>query len=220
MKNLNETNTNKLIAPEPIMPWDIDTSSEKWLWAVNYITTRSFYKGSVWGAPKEQKTADQIKRIVQWSLGTRNFILCFSPSPLYMRKLYMYVTASWTLTTGGRAEIADIDDLQNIMYDKFKHPEKREALQEADLLCLPYAERGHSGLNSIRGSVSNMLMKRRTLNKSTIVDLFVGKRPVVLNEDWFIPNSKRIIDNFGELAYDLFYGENAKYAYVSVPERG
>lgn len=206
---------------EIILPWNIDRRADKWLWPVNYIATRSVYDRSVWSDPDDSRLEDQVSKILSFLQGSRNFVLCFCDSPIYMRKLYQYIAAAWALTTFTRSEIADI---QTILSSAFEaDSEKWEAIEEADLLILPYADSAHIGLKKVRGHISNMLLRRRSLNKPTLTDLWVAEKPPVkggtIHQSWYLRHAAGIKDLFGELAFDMFYGEKAKHVYVSNPNK-
>lgn len=204
--------------PEAVFPWDIEQDNERWAWAVNYLYGCGFYKKGMWKKPKHIKTVDQLSKLLLWLRGPRNFILCFSPSPVYMRELYLYVAASWALTTGGRSEVCDVQDLIDAVFNRDSG--RMESIEKSDLLLLPSTtEKDYVGLKSARGTILNMLLRRKTIGLPTVTDLYVtGKHKNV--EPWYTRNAKRIKDIYGELAYDMFYGESAKYVYVAMPNKG
>jgi hypothetical protein len=207
---------------EVVLPWDIDRRAEKWLWPVNYIATRSIYDRSVWREPDDARLEDQVTKMLAFLQGTRNFVLCFCNSPIYMRSLYQYIAAAWALTTFTRSEIADIQTILSAAFEA--DSPKWEAIEEADLLILPYADSSHIGLKKVRGHVSNMLLRRRALNKPTITDLWVADKPPIkggtIHRSWYLKYAPGIKDLFGELAFDMFYGDRAKHVYVSTAKKG
>ena len=200
------------------LPWNVDKSADKWMWPVNYIATRELYDSRIWTKPHNSSIDYQIVMLVQWLRGPRNFILCFTESPNYMRKIYKYLAASWALTMFTRSEIADIQTIMSAVFDS--NSSKWESIEEADLLILPYIDKSHMGLQKARGNISNMLLRRRSLNKPTIMDILVTKKPIIrdgnISEKWFLDNAVVIKDIFGEAAFDLFYGKISKHVYVSV----
>jgi hypothetical protein len=200
-----------------VLPWEVDKTADKWLWPVNYIATRSFYDRKIWKEPKDKRLDNQVLRLMEWLQGPRNFIMCFCSSPRYMRDLYQYLLASWALTTSTRSEIADIQTLMSAVFEP--NSPKWEAIEEADLLIIPYADKSHVGLKKIRGHLSNMLLRRRSLNKPTITDIWVSENPPFKNGEihrsWYGSHAIVIKDILGELASDLFEGDNSKYVYVS-----
>lgn len=206
---------------EVVLPWEVDKRSDKWLWPVNYIATRSIYDKTVWTDPNDDRIEDQVAKLLSFLQGSRNFVLCFCESPIYMRKLYQYVAAAWALTTFTRSEIADIQTVLSAAFEP--DSPKWEAIEEADLLILPYADPSHLGLRKVKGHVSNMLLRRRSQNKATLTDLWVADAPKIKNgiihRSWYLNHAPAIKDLFGELAFDIFYGDRAKHVYVSTDKK-
>lgn len=210
---MDKSEAKSIVQSPVILPWEIDPKASKWQWAVGFVSTRSLYDRRVWREPTDDLVASQIEKMVHFLRGSRNWVLCFSSSPSYMRRLYQYVLASWACTTGDRAEVVDIQDLISIIFER--NEERREAVECANLLILPYASPDQVGLQAARGSISNLLMRRKAANLPTITDVFIRDRPK--GKAWYINESKAVADVFGQLAYDLFNGDSTKFVYVSVP---
>lgn len=212
---MNKSEAKSVVLNPIVLPWEIDPKASKWQWAVGFVSTRRFYDRNVWRDPCDEDISTQVEKMVNFLRGSRNWVLCFSNSPSYMRKLYQYVLAAWACTTGDRAEVADIQDLISIVFDRDE--ERREAVECANLLILPYSAPSQVGLQAARGTISNLLMRRKAANLPTVTDIFTVDRPK--GKSWYINESKAVVDTFGQLAYDLFNGDSTKFVYVSVPRR-
>lgn len=214
--------------PDPILPWKADPDRESLMWAINFVSTRDYYDKSIWHPPEISEIDDQVISLVNYLRGTRRFVICLSTSPTYMRNLYRYVAASWSLTTNTRAEIADIQTLIDASRERNVEREddsgKWEALEESDLLIIPYAEEGHAGLKYYRGSISTMLMRRRVSNRSTLTDLQISPNetpPTDLTQRrlWIMTRIKTIASLYGQVAFDIFHGENSKHVLVTAHKK-
>lgn len=188
-------------------------TSPKWQWAIDYITSRPLYSKKVWEEPSDTiKT--QVSKFIPWFFGSRNFVLCFSTSPTHMRKLYSYILATWALTTQTRAEVADMTELISSTFER--DSDRFEAIWKAELLILPYADSFQVGLKNVRGTLGNMLIRRRSANLPTITDVLLTKSGASKEAQAKLAMSLK--DLYGNLAYDIFSGENAKWVNVSVPK--
>ena len=78
---------------EMVFPWDIDQQALKYAWPVSFIKNRRM-PTLVWEAPAD-RTLDQAVKLLRFLQGSRNWVVCFSMSPSYMRTLYTYVEALW-----------------------------------------------------------------------------------------------------------------------------
>lgn len=214
MTIMNKSEAKSIVQSPVVLPWEIDPKASKWQWAVGFVSTRSLYDRRVWREPSDDLVASQVEKMIHFLRGSRNWVLCFSSSPSYMRRLYQYVLAAWACTTGDRAEVVDIQDLITLIFER--DDERKEAVERADLLILPYASPDQVGLQAARGSISNLLMRRKAANLPTITDVFTRDRPK--GKAWYINESKAVADVFGQLAYDLFNGDSTKFVYVSVPK--
>jgi len=203
------------LVPEFVYPWDIDVKSPRWQWATSFVSTRPYYDRRVWTAPRHGALSDQVRKFLPCLFGSRNFVLCFSKSPVYMRDFYNYLSATWALTTGDRFEIADIQSLIDAIFDRDNAA--REMLETIDLLLLPYGDKDHVGLHKARGTLSNILMRRKAAGLATITDLYVTQQPS--GKRWYLEEAQKVRDVFGRMAFELFYGDNAKYVYVTAPKR-
>lgn len=233
------------LIPETVLPWKIDLSLPKWGWSTTFISSRVYYDRRVWKSPlsvgeakaeveenkrwEEEKKKDpnarrrdpivsamegQIKSLIPYLYGSRNFVLFFSTNPVYIRKLYQYMAAAWVLSTNKRVEIADIQELIEVMFGDDEG--RKEAIWQADLLFLPYPAKDHPGITKIRGAISNMLIRRKTAGLPTVTDLYVKRKPK--EKPALITQAKRLMDTFGDMAFDLFRGDSAKHVYVNTPK--
>jgi hypothetical protein len=211
----NSTNIYK--ESEIVYPWVIDALADRWLWPVSYINSRGFCDRSVWKSPKIPKMESQIHNLMKFILGPRKFVLCYCRSPVHMRTLYNYVAASWSLTTMSRSEVVDVQDLLNAIFGG--DDDRLEAIEEADLLMLPYVDGAHIGLKKARGHIANMLVRRKVRKKPTITDIWVPRPPKIVddkvNREWYISQASRLKDAFGDMIFDLFFGDQAKHVFVS-----
>lgn len=202
------------LIPETVLPWEIDLTLAKWGWSTTFISSRAYYDRHVWQHPEQIKIVDQVMNLVPYFYGTRNFILCFSTDPVYVRKLYHYLAAAWALTTNSRVEIADIQELIEVMFGDDEA--RKEAIWQADLLFLPYAAKDHPGISKVRGAISNMLLRRKAAGLPTVTDLYIKRKP--RDKMDLVNYAKRLVDTFGDVAFDLFWGDAAKYVYINTPK--
>lgn len=199
-------------------PWSINQDSDEWLWSMSYIRRRYMYCEEIWKAPDKLRQI-QIKGIVSYLLGSRNFALCLSVSPTYMRSLYPYIMASWVLTTKTRAEIAEISMIVSHIFDK--NLDRLEAIEKADLLIIPYCEPNQAGLNHTRSQISNIIMTRKAQKKATLIDTWIsGKHANPKNKDdlaSIVKKTNVIQDLFGDLVFDMYRsGVGIKYIKITV----
>ena len=86
-------------------PWEVDRAADRFKWGVGYLEQRSLPLG-IYLKPDDDRLVNQIKCIVEWTLGSRNWMVCICSSTSYMRTLFGYVLATYVFTTKERA-IAD-----------------------------------------------------------------------------------------------------------------
>lgn len=199
---------------EVIFPWAIERQAEKWQWAIGFFNVKGI-SATVWSVPKNSKVVNQIEKLTLWTLGSRNFILCMSESPSYMRSLYPYVFSTFVCTTGERAEIADIADILEAVDNP--DGEKMDAIEYADLLIVPYCDPDNRELKFRRGAVANLFQRRKQRGRSTITDLFIER--MTFKPESYEQYSRNLIHSFGPVVKELFQGDHAKMVGVSLPAK-
>ncbi len=197
---------------ELIFPWNIDVDAYKWQWAVQYISNRGI-PATVWRPPADPRTDEQVVKLYGWLQSSRNWVVCFSSSPSYMRSLYYYLAATWACNMSQGYEELETRDIPRIAFEK--DSDKEESIKDTPLLFLPYGEIGHASAAKA-GSIlaSSILIKRKLSRRPLIADIFVTEK---VTETEYLRYSKRMIDVYGNLALDLFIGEHVKNVWVSVP---
>jgi len=204
---------SQMTTSELILPWEINREAIKWNWAVNYLRSRSM-PSIIWKRPGNAETEEKIKKLFLFLFTTRNWVLCFCKSPSYMRMLYSYLEAMWVIQTNTFFEEIEVGDLFSIAYGK--DPEKEDSLKTSSLLVMPYGQVPYSGVEQAGSSVaSSILIKRKIERKPLIADLLVSTSCKLEDCQTEVRN---MIDLYGELAVDLFFGSHVKYVYVDVPK--
>lgn len=197
---------------ELVVPWEIDTDAYKWQWAVQYMNNKGI-PHSVWKPPADPKTDEQVRKLYGWLSSSRNWIVCFSTSPSYMRSLYYYVAAMWACNTTQGYEELETRDIPRVAFDK--DSDREESIRHSPLLFLPYGEVSHSSAAKAGSALaSSILIKRKLARKPLIADIFVTQK---VGESEYLKQGKRMIDVYGNIALDLFIGEHIKNVWVSVP---
>lgn len=194
------------MAIEISYPWSIDTKADKSLWPTMYLAEKQMPK-FVWDTEPDPKSIARIESLVRYASGARNWVVCASHSPTAIRELYCYIAATWVYTTGLRYQIMDIPDLIRAAFDS---EDGLTLMEEADLLILPYGDASHPGLQKARGSICNVLQRRKFNRMPTILDVFTPKVPVDLAA-FTRQVQGPLVDRFGELSTDLFSGETCRY---------
>lgn len=198
---------------EVIHPYDIGKSPEKWGWAIGYLGMRGFDIHSfVYKTPEDDRVKKQIDCLTKWAYGSRNWLVCLCESPSYMRTLFAYVMSSYVFTTGNRAIMCDVDDLLEAVEDL--QGDKRDIIEHADLLLISYADPSNQHLKWRKGSIANILQRRKFRRLSTFMDIFVPSIPKSIDEVERFNLSKAIVDSFGESVFELFTGDSAKNVVV------
>lgn len=193
---------------ERIYPWTLvplDTGENLNLaWAVSYIRERKV-SDFIWDHIPDALTLSRIDKLIHSLTGNRNWIVCLSSSPSYMRILYMYLVSVWSLNTGKRFRIADLVELVSASMDGTLI----EEYETADLLIIPYGDPNMPGIQKVRGSVYTLLQRRKVQELPTLVEVYVADPPK--DQDSVLSNMGFLVDLFGELATDLFSGAHVKY---------
>lgn len=118
-------------------------------------------------APSKPETDQQVRAIVEYLCGSRNFILLMSQDSSYIKSLYFYIAATWVTTKETGFEIVDITAINN--FDR----ENLIVLEQTGLLILPYVDPTDYNLRRTKNIVGNTLSKRKSLFKPTLLDTFV-----------------------------------------------
>lgn len=199
---------------EIVHPWDVETTADRWKWAVGYLSLRGVDPYSkIYGKPKgEDRLISQIDCIVRTTLGSRNWALCMCESSAYIRNLYSYVMATYVFTTGERACIADADDL--IVAADQPDSNIRDIIEYADLLLICHCEPEYPQFKWKKAAIANILHRRKFRKLSTIIEVFTTHIPTPLPKSERKAIAKTVSDSFGASVYDLFTGENHKHLIV------
>jgi len=195
-------------------PWDVDRRADRFKWEVGYLEQR-LLPSEIYGRP-EDKLAKQVEYLVEWSLGSRNWIVCLCDSTSYMRVLFSYVLASYVFTTGERAIAVDVDDLTKAVDEP--EGEKRDIIEHADLLLVNYCDPANPQLKWKRGAIANIFQRRKYNKLSTIVNVFVRNVPEKMDSTKALELSETIIEMFGETSYELFISQDSKRVVVRPDE--
>lgn len=199
--------------------WRADPASDKWKWGYGFLCLRGFEVNSfIYFEPKNERMAGQVEHLVEWSIGNRNWIVCISESTTYVRRLFDYVLASYVFTTGDRAIAVDVDDLIEAADDP--EGEKRDIIEYADLLLINYCDPNNPQLKWKRGSIVNILHRRKHKELATMFNLFVREIPNKMDSAMAMQLTRGIVDVFGETAYELFTDRYSKRVVVRGEEDG
>ena len=190
---------------EIILPWEIDRRATKWQWGLNYLLSKDV-PGYIWTQPGDSKEIDRIVYLMKALKANRNWIVCLTQDPAYMRTIYMYLVATWVLTTGTYYEEAV---LASGVFSR--DVEKEQGYIDTGLLVLPYFEYVKP-LQSI-GAVftSSVLARRKVQRRPTITDLHVDKR---VKDGRYQDVLRQLIDIYGTMSFNLFTGDRAKCVYM------
>lgn len=192
---------------EVLYPWEVDRASARYTWAAGYIEQRKV-SPQVYLRPKDEKLVQQIGCIVEWTLGSRNWIICLCNSTGYVRSLFGYVLASYVFTTQNRAISVDVDDLTSAIDDPDGY--KRDIIEYADLLLVNYCDPDNPHLKWKKGAIANILQRRKYKKLSTVVNVFVRNIPDKMDSAKALRMSARVTDMFGETSYELFTDQDSK----------
>lgn len=204
---------------EIIHPWDVNTTADRWKWAIGYLSLRGIDPFSkVYEAPKEgsERFVAQIDCVVRSSLGSRCWIICMCESSAYIRNLYSFAMATYVFTTGERACIADADDLIHAVDNPDSNT--RDIIEYADLLLVCHCDPEYPGLKFKKAAIANILHRRKFRKLSTVVEVFTPIIPSPISKTDRTNLAKTLTDSFGETTYDLFTGRTHKHLIVRTPE--
>ena len=198
-----------------VYPWDVDRTSSKYTWAAGYLEQRQIPR-EIYLQPKDDKLVRQIGSIVEWTLGSRNWIICICNSTGYVRFLFGYVLASYVFTTQGRAIAVDVDDLTGAV----DNPEgdKRDIIEHADLLLVNYCDPDNPHLKWKKGAIANILQRRKYNKLSTVLNVFVRNIPDKMSSAQALKMTERVTDMFGETSYELFTDQDSKRVLIRSDE--
>lgn len=192
-------------------PWEIDRTADRFKWGVGYLEQR-LLPPTVYFQPKEDSMVKQVEYLVEWSLGSRNWIICICDSASYIRTLFGYVLASYVFTTQERAISVDVDDLTEAIDNP--EGEKRDIIEYADLLLVNYCDPDNPQLKWKKGAIANIFHRRKYRGLSTVVNVFVRNIPDKMDSEKALKVSETIIEMFGETCYELFTSEDSKRVVV------
>lgn len=193
--------------------WAVDFNAERWKWGIGFLSLRGFETDAfIYQEPDSKKLQKQIDYLVEWSMGSRNWIICISESSVYVRLLFDFVLASYVFTTGDRAIAVDVDDLTEAVDDP--DGEKRDIIEHADLLLVNYCDPNNPHLKWKKGAISNILHRRKYKRLATMFNLFVRDLPDKMDSTKAIDLTRGIVDIFGDTTYELFTDVNSKRVVV------
>lgn len=193
--------------------WEIDLNADRWKWGIGFLTLRGFDPNAyIYNQPDSERLSNQVKYLVDWCMGSRNWIVCISQSSTYVRNLFEYVLASYVFTTGNRAIAVDVDDLIEAVDNP--EGEKRDIIEFAELLLINYCDPSNTHLKFKRGGIANILHRRKHRRFATVFNLFVKKIPDKMNSSTALSLSRGITDVFGDSTFELFTDTNSKRVVV------
>ena len=192
-----------------ITSWEIERHIDKWQWGIGFLGLRGFdVNAMVYYEPTSDRLKRQVECLVDWSLGSRNWIVCISQSSSYVRTLFDFVLASYVFTTGDRAIAVDVDDLTEAIDNP--DGDKRDIIEFAELLLINYCDPNNPHLKWKKGAIANILHRRKYRRFSTMFNLFVRKVPDKMNSSKAVELTKGVVDIFGDTVYELFTDKNSK----------
>lgn len=195
-------------------PWEIDRTADRYKWGVGYLEQRLLPPDIYWRP--DEVIVKQTQHMVEWSLGSRNWIVCLCSSTSYMRSLFGYVLASYVFTTKERAIAVDVDDLIEAVDDP--EGEKRDIIEHADLLLVNYCDPDNPQLKWKKGAIANILQRRKYKKLATTVNVFVRNIPNKMDSAKALELSESIIEMFGATSYELFTSQDSKRVVVRPEE--
>jgi hypothetical protein len=212
---------------ELVYPWDLkkrlpadpegeqfeEVIADKWVWHMGFLTSKNA-PDYIWEEPESSKVKNQIKCLTEYALGSRRWVICLCESSAYMRSLYPYVMATYVLTTSDRAIIADVDDL--IVATDDHTGVMRDTIEYSNLLLIPYADPNNSLLKYRRGTITNIMQRRKANKRATVVDLYINDLRGV-NAKGRFKHCLKLVDSFGQPVFELFTGDEAKHVVVKPP---
>jgi len=199
--------------------WEVDSSADRWQWGYGFLNLRGFEQDSfIYYSPHTDHLKKQIESLVQWTTGSRNWIICISESTIYMRKLFDYVLASYVFTTGKRAIAVDVDDLTEAINDP--EGDKRDIIEYADLLLINYCDPANPELKWKKGAIANILHRRKYRGHATVFNMFVRSIPAKIDAKKALGISAGIVDIFGYTAFELFSDDNSKRVVITGDQNG
>jgi len=196
-----------------ITSWEVDFNAERWKWGIGFLSLRGFHTDAfVYQEPDSERLRKQVECLVEWSMGSRNWIVCISKSSVYIRLLFDFVLASYVFSTGKRAIAVDVDDLIHAVDNP--DGEKRDIIEFAELLLVNYCDPNNPQLRWRKGAIANVLHRRKYNRYATMFNLFVREILERMDSNRAIDLTKGIVDVFGDTAYELFTDINSKRVVV------
>lgn len=192
-----------------VVSWEVDPRADRWKWGFGFLNLRGFERSSlIYDVPENDRLRGQIECLVDWSTGSRNWIVCISQSSAYVRTLFDFVLASYVFTTGNRAIAVDVDDLTQAVDDP--DGDKRDIIEFAELLLINYCDPNNPHLKWKKGAIANILHRRKHRRFATMFNLFVREIPKKMDSNKAMALARGIVDVFGDTAYELFTDVNSK----------
>ncbi len=199
---------------EVVTSWNVDASADKWKWGYGFLNLRGFEPDAlIYYEPNSERLKKQVEGLVEWSIGSRNWIICLSESTIYVRRLFDYVLASYVFTTGNRAIAVDVDDLTEAIDEP--DGEKRDIIEHSDLLLINYCDPANPELKWKKGAIANILHRRKYREYATMFNLFVRSIPEKIDSHTALEITTGIVDIFGYTTYELFSDVNSKRVVIT-----
>jgi hypothetical protein len=126
------------------------------------------------------------------------------------------VLASYVFTTNGRAIAVDVDDLTSAVDEPDGY--LRDIIEHADLLLVNYCDPDNPQLKWKKGSIANILQRRKYNKLATVVNVFVRNIPSKMDRLRALKLSESVIEMFGETSYELFTTQDSKRVVIRVDE--
>jgi hypothetical protein len=195
-------------------PWDLDQDGQMLVehpdhrWVIEYSINKNI-PVEYFKPPIEQKE-QQLRAIMEYLLGPRNFILLVSKNSGYVWELYYYLALTWAMTTNKGFYILDIKELD---LNSNEYKELLQKIETINLLIIPYTDPQGYDLRRKRNILGNILAKRKARKMPFITDIFVKKLPSYSE----IPSSVTPLANvFGENSIPLFLDQNSNSKIIKI----
>ena len=201
---------NRLFQNKIVKSWEMDTEVSAYKWALYYLKDRKI-SPFIFEKPSSLM-GDRVEFLInQVCAKNRKWIICFSDSVTYIRKLYAYVAATFVLSTNLNAEIKSPRELVEFAFGKqsFLQAADELSIQTCSLLMFPCFEATYPGYLKARPKIIELLLDRKIQKKPFIFSLHSEKLPK--NKEDIPKFSASLADFFGKPARDLFSDNETKF---------
>lgn len=189
-----------------IKPWEINLMAQVHKGMVWWLLDNGWTKEDLLNVPTEKDVA-RVEKIALSMMSPKNWIVCYSSSPSYIRYMMRVAGSVWALTTKRRLMLLSYRELAEVLMDH--DSDVKYMVSETDLLILSYSDPLQPLIAKFRGSFAELMLQRKQRKLPTVTDIQIPKS--VKSRKDLISNLGVLEEFFGKIWLDLFTKEDAKY---------